>query len=68
MKCLGVLEILPIEWFEEQAEFLLNEIDYWQQTTRLESTAYLLHTFINLNMINSPNVTKIIEVIFQHLE
>ena len=68
MKSIGVLEILPIEWFEEQAEFLLEEIGYWQQTTRLESSAYLLHTFINLNMIASPNVNKIVEVIFQHLE
>lgn len=63
-----MLEYLPLEWYEEQANFLAKDMKYWQKHVRTEGMGFLLNTYVKMNLAESKDVKFILEVLFQQLE
>lgn len=58
---------MPLTWFENQASFIRTNLPIYFKSVRREGIAYLLLTFVKLNIKNNEDVNYIKEAIYQFL-
>lgn len=58
---------MPLSWFEFQASFISTNLPTYFKSVRREGIAYLLLTFVKLNIKNNEDVNFIKEAIYQFL-
>ncbi len=64
---MSLLEFMPLTWFENQASFIRTNLPIYFKSVRREGIAYLLLTFVKLNIKNNEDVNYIKEAIYQFL-
>ena len=53
LRTLSLLEFMPLSWFENQASFIRASLPTYLKIVRREGIAYLLLTFVKLNIQNN---------------
>jgi len=64
LRTLSLLEFMPLSWFELQASFIRANLSTYFKSVRREGIAYLLLTFVKLNIQNNQDVNYIKEAIY----
>jgi len=64
LRTLSLLEFMPLSWFERQASFIRANLPTYFKSVRREGIAYLLLTFVKLNIRKNEDVNYIKEAIY----
>jgi len=67
LRTLSLLEFMPLSWFENQASFIRADVPTYFKSVRREGIAYMLLTFVKLNIQNNEDVSFIKEASYQFL-